>query len=392
MKKFFPFAIAWIVLAITILQISCKEDLNKDFTTAFEISDGQLVQGRAKDTDLRYYKLIFPSAGLITLKVSNAKSGFKIFILEKDDIDTPIADAISLVRGKEYQNVFGPLPLGTHYIAVQTDSAYADYNFSVFLDFSDATEMNNTFDQSKEISLGQPTSGKVLAQNDKKEYEDSDIYKFSIKNKPAVVKVTVTAPSQINVANAFIAFSLFNAANENSFLEDGKVKQGQTSSFLVGPLDVGDHFIAINYNGLCNCQSLDPYTFIIDLDARDANEPNDIPTENATAIQFLDKKYEGTFFFPNSLGEQDIDWFKFEPTETGNYTFELIGAPNAVCTRAYVYQQFPGGSPIKSMSACDALVDLEKLSLTGGTPYWIKVQMNAKEAESNGTYGIRISR
>lgn len=377
--------------------IQCKdEDTNKGFEGAIEISDGQTVDGDIKNdiNNFRYYSFTFDKAGLLKLKVDDAQGKFRFVVYNTSDEASEIARSEFIEIGSTFNKIYGPLSAGTHYLAVSatTDTFKVKYSFKAFFDFSDVSEMNNTFSNATFMPTNQAFQGKILAINDGNNFEDVDVLKFNIQTKPRVVKVKFSAPASIIPYTNSIRFGVYNAANELSLLEYKEVKQGQTDSIWVGPLDVGEHYIVVNNGGICDCQSEESYKIQVEVDNRDSNEPNDKPFENATIIANLDDYHTGTLFYPNGDGNPDVDWYKYVPPGTGNgYQIEIIGLPSSIYTQAQIFTHTPDEHPDFVINVNNSLLGSQgNINFFADVPCWIKVQMSNPGEESNGTYMLRI--
>lgn len=343
-RTFIRHSIFSFFLIVTIASFNaCIKETNNSYGTAVTITDGQVVEDKFTDNDARFYAFELSAACLVKVTVDKSPGRIQLKVFDTQSENSVVVGTDWIEQGQDIVFWAGPLSPGEHYIAVyptyRYDSSDLNFKFKIEYDCSDATELNNSFDRATPLPVDAPFEGKILAVNDYYGYEDVDMYKFEVTDKYAVVKVTFKAPNNIYsyFNNNRIQVTAYNIANETSELDEMEVEEGQVDEMLFGSLAPGTHYIAVNYDGQCNCQSDEPYTLTVELDY-DKNEPNDGPTDQATPMN-LDEILEGKIVFPNERGFQDEDWFKFTPLQSGAYQLSLIAptGSNNFYTYAYVY-------------------------------------------------------
>jgi hypothetical protein len=347
-----------------------------------------------KNNESKKFNVELSSTCIVTFSVENAGLAFK-FVL-RNALGKVVVNPARVEEGSKQTLIVGPLEPGTFALEIipysTISSGSKKFEFFVKYDCSDQTEPNNTFAQATSINSGAVQQAKILAKNDGLSFEDFDLYKFNIPNRPAVVKVELQSPSYTVPPNSRIRLSVLNSANSSTQLEYLDVYAGQTGTILLGPLSVGDHYIGINgtSTGICNCESEGFYKLTLNLDQSDLNEPNDFANQEATNMK-IDEPYKGSIVYPNGQGVKDVDWFKFVPLQSGKYQIQLIGLPTAIDTYAYIYTLAPNGNNYNAtIRTNNAGTSVKDFIMDAGKEYWIRVELGGSSNESSGLYNLRI--
>ena len=335
----------------------------------------------------RFYAVKLDNACVLNIAL-NGGGKFRMRLQDGSLNNTDVLVSLCSAVGQDYQFNVGPFAAGQHYIVVESDqSAGNAYKFTVTYDCSDTGEPNNSFPNATPIANGEEAEGKILALNNWNEFEDRDFFYFDM-DRWGIVWVNFNAPGDAWPVNARIRCTVYQTANDQSALEYVDVVSGQSSGIWVGPLNPGRHFIVLNQDGGCNCESTSKYKLRLQYDFGDKNEPNYSPTENATDMA-IDTIYKGMIAYPAWNGAQDDDWFKFIPKQSGRYRIELIGLPynNTYC---FVYLTPPNGNNYTTyFETSPSGTNAYENNLDAGRTYWFRINQYAYY-ESDKTYSLRM--
>lgn len=377
------------------ISLNCTKEPNTSVDAARDITPGVVVSNHFRhDETEHFYKFTLSEVCLINVIVEGSPGKFTLEVLTGQNGSSTVSSSGWIEKGQDASYWVGPMDQGEHIIRLKRSYPDSLYQFKVEYDCTDKTELNNLFDAATPIAPDVPIEGRILGVNDFGIFEDQDIYKFEVVGRPAVVYLEYKAPNVIWPANRRIKVTVFESANQNTELEPlNDVDAGQQGALLLGPLRVGTHYITVNFDGACNCESELPYRLTLNLDYSDIYEPNDFPIDQATNME-LDKMYEGMLTYPNSLYEADVDWFTYTPQQSGIYNLQMKALQSNYYTRCEFYDQPPSGNNHAGYISENQgqSKSFNNLMLQAGQKYWFKMQMNSYWQESTGLYAIKLSK
>lgn len=384
----------WLLFLVLSCDKNAFRDPNDSPDNAWDLKNGETMEDyvRISKQQAHYYNFEVTDPSIVKITVDNAPQRFRVSVFSDPSEQIIMMRSDIIPQNQSVILWSGPFDKGKHFVKIEPVYGDSLYKFKFELEI-DPNEVNNSFDKATVLQDNIPATGKILAINDGGNLEDVDFYKFEIKDKSASLKFLFKTPSTMFPSGRDLRLSIYGFPNDNALLDYIDVGPAQLGGLWAGPFPPGTYYAVINHDGRCNCNSIDSYTLTLNLDNTDQYEPNDFPLDNATSL-VIDEIYEGIIFFPNFRGEKDIDWFKFTPTQSGLYKFDMITPIVNQELRATLYAAPPNDN--NALGYIDenngSTVSFQNMALTAGTTYWVKVEFVTSYAESDKSYKVKLSK
>jgi len=348
----------------------CVDD--DSFACATLIEVGASVDGTIETAgDVDYYVFETDQDGVLEIVVDPVPSAI--------DMDLEVYDIQQAKIGQSYdtsagQAVFVYLlePGDTYYVALWDTSHNASsatpYTLQVGLDTSDEHEINNTFSEAAEITVGESTNGKI------RPIGDVDYFKLATAG-PGVLEVAIDpVPSELA-----LDLRIYDGQQDEigNALDAG---DGQ-AVFLPMLCDTGTYYLRVS-QGYDNAASIDPYTLLATLDDSDVYELNG--TFSDAAVIELD-----TDVVAKIKPRGDEDYYKFTLLSAGMLDISIDPVPAALNMELRLYdgQQ----AQIETMTGAAGEPVQWSVEATASGDHYLLVRDQYNDASADGTYTLRVT-
>lgn len=267
------------------------------------------------DTD--FFKVDLPQPGVLCIDVD--------FVPDDVDLEVNIYDSeqndIAYSSGNNGQPVYCYALRSAETCYFKFNDRYGNgssrefYTFSLTLDTSDVYEVNNTFNQAKEVMLGDVIQAKIRPEG------DVDLFKVFLPRDGVLELVIDPVPSELD-----IELKLFDSNQQDVEYSGGSAGE-PVSMYEIMP--AGNCYFQIN-DRYGNAMSTEFYNCSVNLDTSDTYEINNT-FSNAKEIA-LD-----TDIYGKIRPDEDVDYFKFTVPETGPLNVNVTNVPEGVSMIATVY-------------------------------------------------------
>jgi hypothetical protein len=234
------------------------------FACATPIDVGVSVDGTIEtEGDVDYYVLETDQDGVLEVVVDPVPSAIDMDLEVYDGEQNRIGQSTDTTAG---QAVFVYLlePGGTYYVVLwdtwSDASSATPYTLQVDLDTSDEHEINDTFSDAAEFTVGESTTGKIRPNG------DVDYFELSTTG-PGVIEVAIDpVPSELA-----LDLRMYDAQQEEI---GNEVNAGDGQAVFLPMLsDAGTYYLRVSQT-YDNASSIDPYTLVVSLDDSDVYELN----------------------------------------------------------------------------------------------------------------------
>ena len=348
---------------------------NNSFDCASNLSIGASYTDKlVTNDDVNYYQISLPEDAVIEVSFTNVPVNMNLDVTIYNNNHSNIANNYNSGLG---QSVFVNTlqKAGTYFIKVEDrdHNASSDnrFNLQVTKDISDVYEMNNTFQDAKNFSLGSIYNAKFRPEN------DVDYFQFTT-TQGGVIEANVSqVPSNID-----IEIDLYDNGQWSSLASSSNTGLGQ-SAYISSVQKPGLYFVRVRDKGN-NASSTNFYNLNISLDNTDLYEYNNT---------FSDSKLISlnTDVYGKIRNKEDKDYYQFVLTNPGNITITVLSVPSNIDLDVKVYDSGQWSTIGTSLNTGNgAPVSFVINNLAAGT-YYILLEDGDHNAESSQFYNLKIS-
>jgi hypothetical protein len=324
------------------------------------ITLGSVTQGAINFEDkVNYYKVTTDATGVSEIILSSIPTGLNLDItiynaneveIERDSYVPPGDSARFLILSAA----------STFCIRVQRSSgtpSTSPYELRVNLDTSDTNELNNSFDTSTTLTLGETIKGDIYGQ------DDVDFFKFTT-TQTGVAEVTLSSiPQDIN-----LDITLYDSSKV-LIVRDSYVPPGDSARFfhLSGP---GTFYLEVKRSS--GSLTTTPYDLLVTLETSDTNELNN-SFDTATVVPV------GAVETGAIYGADDVDFFRVDVAAAGTTQVLLSSVPTGLNLDITIFDNQrvqierdsyvpPGDSATLNLTATSATTYYIRIQESSGTP------------------------
>lgn len=347
---------------------------NNSFECASPIEIGSLYSDKlTTNDDVNYYQISLTQDAVIEVAITNVPSVLNLDVSVYDNNHWKIAYNYTSGLG---QNVFINTlqKAGTYFIRVEdrdnNSSSENKYNIQVTKDITDVYEMNNEYQDAKNFVLGSNYNAKFRPNN------DVDIFQFTT-SQGGVIEATVSqVPSNIDIEMTL-------RDNQHwTLVGSYNTGLGQTA-YISSVQKPGLYFINVR-DRENNASSTSFYNLQISLDNTDTYEYNNT---------FSDSKQINinTDVFGKIRNKEDIDYYQFVLTSTGNVSVSVPSVPANIDMDVTVYGSNQWSIASSTNTGVGVPVTLLVNNLSAGT-YYVSLKDGNNDAESSQFYTLRVNK
>ena len=293
-------------------------ELNNTFADAVPLDWSVSIDGAVRPLgDIDNFELIAPRAGVVDIAIDPVPSGVDVIAELFDGNQNRLTWSTASPGQSVFFNYL--VASGNYYLRLsdRNNNAASDVLYRVIADFdsTDRYELNNSFGEASEVSIGDS----LIATS--RSVGDIDYYRF-VTGKPGVIDVHLAkVPDGVD-----LVAELYN---------DQQVRLQQTIGGFGQPIrleylgDAGSYYLRIFDRNLNN-SSAQPYRAFLSLDASDPYEINN--TFNQAAAIVTGMAYQAKI---RAIG--DHDYYRLDQALSGNITISVTPVPAAIDVVALIY-------------------------------------------------------